>query len=392
MDRGSEQVPSDTAVDTAVETAEGDVGAAVLDEALVALDGLGPELAGGFANHGPMAADALVALGRPEDVVPFVTAYRRRLEPAPEPGQALSAGDWEGALGRFDRWADWVALFEEELAAEPFDEVTARWVPRLAPGSMAAATHGLIRTAHAVRGLLRTEEVDADAPAEASPRRSELARGLAYWAARYQEIPGPPLLVGREGVADALAGLPVLPEEAPQEWMITDQVRHLDMVATPFEQAVAALAPPDDLGAALAQLAAGGAVAYLANAGAGHEVVLVHAVTAPMALDLLLPVLNGSDRQTVFAYVWQAVAAIHTAYTPERHWAPAGDDRDGDGRAIDDRGGDDEPFDQAVLAAAAVASGDEHAIKLAEAACRAYAATGHPALPAAAIDACARLG
>ena len=359
----------------------------VMDEALAALDGFAPEFGPGLSNHGPMAAEALVALDRPEDVLPFVAAYRRRLEPGPPPGQALSADEWEGALGRFDRWADWVALFDGELDAEPFDEVTARWVPRLAPGSMAAATHGLIRTAHAVRSLLRTDGVDADEPAEPSPRRTELARALAYWAARYQEIPGPPLLVGREGVAAALSGLPVLPEEARQEWLITDQVRHLDMVATPFEQAVAALAEPPDLAAALAALAAGGAAAYLANAGGGHEVALVHAVTAPMALDLLLPVLSGSDRPTVFAYTWQAVAALHTAFAPLRG-VPEADDRDGP----DDRDGDDEPFDLAVLAAAAVASGDEHAIKLAEAAGRAYAVTGHPALPAAAADAAARLG
>ncbi|HVX19980.1 MAG TPA: hypothetical protein VHB02_01390 [Acidimicrobiales bacterium] len=377
MNPGSDQVPPDQVPPGQVLSDQ------VLDDALAALDGYGPEFGHGLANHGPMAAEALVALGRSEDVPAFVTAYRRRLRPAPPPGRALPPGEWEGALGRVDRWADWVALFDRELDAEPFDEVTARWVPRLAPGSMAAATHGLIRTAHAVRSLCRAGATPgSDRPAAPSRRRDELARGLAYWAARYQEVPGPPLLVGRDGVEAALAGLPVLPEEAPREWLIADRVRHLDMVAAPFEQAVAALAPPDDPAAALAQLAAGGAVAYLANAEDGDAVALVHAVTAPMALDLLLPVVDGADRPTVFAYAWQAVAALHACFAPRRGAPPA----------VDDRGGDDEPFDQAVLAAAAAASGDEHAIKLAEAAYRAYAATGHPALPAAAVDAASRLG
>ena len=55
-------------------------------------------------------------------------------------------------------------------------------MPRLAPGLMAAATHGWLRTAHAVRGLGRRQTPE---------RLAELARGLAYWAARYQEVPGP---------------------------------------------------------------------------------------------------------------------------------------------------------------------------------------------------------
>ncbi|HEX3947651.1 MAG TPA: questin oxidase family protein [Acidimicrobiales bacterium] len=345
-----------------------------LDEALLALDGFAPEFGPGLSNHGPMAAEALVALGRDEDVAPFVDAYRRRLVPGPRPGQPLPADQWEQALGRPDRWADWVALFDRQLADDLPAEVAARWVPRLAPGSIGAATHGLIRTAHALRSLDRAE-------VDGSPRRHELAQALAYWAVRYQELPGPPLLVGHAGVAAALAGLPVLPEEAAQEGLIADQVRHLDMVAAPFEQAVAALAPPGDLHRALAELAAGGAVAYLANAAEGDAVALVHAVTAPMALDLVLPVVRAEDRQGVFAYAWQAVASIHVAYAPRRPSA--------DVAAAGEVGHSPDP---AELVAAAVASGDEHAVKLAEAADRAHRVTGHPALPAAVADAATRLG
>jgi hypothetical protein len=338
-----------------------------LDEALVVLEGLAPEYGPGLSNHGPMAAEALVALGRPEDVAPFVAAYRLRLEPAPGPGRPLTDDEWEPALGRMDRWPDWLARFDGELADRSAGEVVAEWVPRLAPGVMGGATHGLIRTAHAWRALAAAE---ADAA-----RRHELAEGLAYWAARYLELPGPPLLVGRASVAEALAALPVLPEEAPEGTLITDRLRHLQMVGAPFEQGVASLGPPSDLSGALAALAAGGAGAYLANAGRGREVALVHTVTAPMALDLVLPALRPADRPTVFAYAWQAVAALHVtcADVRDRPEVAAG------------------PSDDEALAEAAATSGDEHAIKLVEAGRRAFARTGASALPAAAADAVTRL-
>src|SRR3569833_107091 len=51
--------------------------------------------------------------------------------------------------------------------------------PRLLPGSAAGATHGVIRVGHAVRSLLDLET---------GPRVTELAHGLAYWAARWQPL------------------------------------------------------------------------------------------------------------------------------------------------------------------------------------------------------------
>ncbi|MGH9292312.1 MAG: questin oxidase family protein, partial [Acidimicrobiales bacterium] len=47
----------------------------------------------------------------------------------------------------------------------------------------AAATHGVIRVGHAVRALLEDGEDGL--------HLDELAHGLAYWAARFQPVPGP---------------------------------------------------------------------------------------------------------------------------------------------------------------------------------------------------------
>ena len=106
------------------------------------------------------------------------------------------------------------------------------WTPRLLPGAVGAATHGLIRTGHALRAL---------GAADTPPRRLEVANGLAFWASSYQELPGPPLLIGHEGVADALADLPYLPEDAPRAALIGDRIAVLDDIADEFEQAVASL-------------------------------------------------------------------------------------------------------------------------------------------------------
>ena len=60
-----------------------------------------------------------------------------------------------------------MAFFCRQLAEAPWPAVLAEWVQRLIPGVMAAGTHGLIRTAHAVRALddaetpLRLEELAA---------------------------------------------------------------------------------------------------------------------------------------------------------------------------------------------------------------------------------------
>ncbi len=337
-----------------------------LDDALERLAGTAPEFGRGLSNHGPMAAEALVQLGRSDAVAAFVDRYRRRLEPAPVAGRPVRNDEWESALGSTVRWPDWAARFERDVAEGSPAEVLALWVPRLLPGSIAAAMHGVIRTAHAVRMVS-----SADTP----PRRRELAEALAYWAARYEELPGPPVPIGRLTVAEALAEVPYLPEEVPAGHLIGDRVRHVAEVADEFEQAVASLAPQPDLVAALVELARGGARAYLANADLGDPVALVHAVTGPMAAELLLPVLGSDDRPAAVDYAWQAVAAIHVAYAPRRGSPPVGDVP---------------PLEDVV--AAAVESGDEHAIKLVEAARRAHRRTADPTLLAAAWDAARRLG
>jgi hypothetical protein len=339
-----------------------------LDEALTVFAATAPEFGRfGLSNHGPMAAEVLGQLGHPDVIPVWVAAYGPRLDAAPPAERPLGEVDWPGALGEAGRFPAWLALFESEIADRPVAAVIEEWVPRLVPGTVGAATHGLIRTAHGLRAL-----GSVDTP----ERRVEVATGLAYWAARYQELPGPPLLIGHQDVPAALADLPYLPEETPGEFLISARVAHVADIADEFEQAVASLGPGGDSLSLLDALAVGGAQAYLRNAEEGHAVALIHAVTAPLALELVLPWLAAEDHDAALAYLWQAVAAIHVAYDIDRHAQAAGAD---DTLATD------------ALIEAALQSGDAHALKLTEAALRCYARTKEPVLLHAAADAAARL-
>src|ERR1700722_229362 len=152
----------------------------ILDESLSRLAATGPEFRGGLSNHGPMAAEAMVRLGRADDVEPWLDGYLRRLEEAPSATERITRQNWREALGDLRRVTDWELYLADQLADEPWQWVLARWWPRLLPGVAAAATHGIIRTSHAARGL---------ASSQSPERLAELAHGLAYWAAGYLGLP-----------------------------------------------------------------------------------------------------------------------------------------------------------------------------------------------------------
>src|SRR5215468_11983739 len=121
----------------------------VLDDALDRLQGTGAEVkGGGDPNHGPMAAEALVALGRADAVVKWTDRYRQALGPMPPTTAPIADENWREALGVINRLGDWAAFFRAKLAAGPWPAVFSEWVGRLVSGTVSAGSHGLIRTAH----------------------------------------------------------------------------------------------------------------------------------------------------------------------------------------------------------------------------------------------------
>jgi hypothetical protein len=141
-----------------------------------------------FSEHGPMVVETLSTLGRHEAIASWIDGYRRIYDhpKAPEPKQPINGAEeseWRGALGDQDRTTDWYLFFREKLTADSWIDVLKTWVPRLIAGYGGHLTHGLVRTAHAVRALPPDEAPNA-------LELDELARGLGYWASSYHIIGG----------------------------------------------------------------------------------------------------------------------------------------------------------------------------------------------------------
>lgn len=342
--------------------------AATIDDALDMLHRTGPDLVGGNSNHGPMVAEALCALGRPDAVLPWLEGYKRRFQDRPQTRHPLSPAGWQEALGDRSRSADWVAFFDRALAEAPWPAVLQAWVPRLIPGLMAAATHGLIRTGHAVRSL---------AASETPQRLHELAEGLGYWAARYQRLPGSPTDHHAEhSPGEAIQHVQrVHGADFEAQGAIVEQLKGLDAQPA-FVSAIDLVDTTGDLSGFLSELTATCAGIYLANPKG--LIAFVHAVTAPSALRLVAPYLTEADARHAARYAWQASAAIYAWYAtvPPPSIAnltppPAAPD---------------------ILMDRAIAAGGAHTIKFTEACLREYALNPAPVYLLAAYDAAERVG
>ncbi|MDG4816365.1 questin oxidase family protein [Micromonospora sp. WMMD956] len=345
----------------------------ILDEAYRRLHRTGPEFEGWLSNHGPMAVEALARHGHDAKVHRWLDAYLRRLDELPRGLRPID--DWRVALGDPKRAGDWLAHFDRELRERPWRDILGTWWPRLLPGIAAGATHGVIRVGHAVRAL-RADETSPD-------RRTELGQALAYWAARWQPVPGaslPPAAppVGKSGmsgengencetgVAAALAGLPRI---ADRTGGIRERLGRLPDVPG-WGSSLAALRPartPAEAQRGLAELAHRAGLDYL-RYGQAEPVMLVHAVTAPTAVLRTLPELDPGLWASSLAAAWSATAAVTAVYASPTGVAPP---------AV-------APGTPAEVFARAARHGDEHVVKLADAVLDAHATTGDERVLAAA--------
>lgn len=314
----------------------------------------------GMAVHGPMGAEALAALGEPGAVAAWADGYARRHPPidAPPASLQLDATDeasWRPALGDPGRLTDWAALFTRLLAEEPWPAVVARWVPRLVDGYGGALTHGLLRTAHAVRTV-------GAGPAPSELALGELAMGLAYWAGSYRPLPGDPRPAGTLSVPSALAAVP-RPVE-PWSPMEAGTFARMDELEG-FPQAVDALAAPTgpdplgDLSLAFASV--------LLDHPEAPATALVHTVTPVVASRALLPYVPALSAEALYARLWQVDAAIVAGFVrpgPEPGAEP--------GPARDDTRGGSVPLPD-TLVGRAVEHGDPHVVKFTEACLREHA-------------------
>jgi hypothetical protein len=343
-----------------------------LDEAYERLHRTGPEFGGdeegnnGLSNHGPMAVEVLVRRGHELDVARWVDAYLPRLEELPRPSDRITEAAWRDALGDGKRVGDWTAYFTSQVTERPWRAVLATWWPRLLPGIAAGATHGVIRVGHAVRTLLAGNQRPAAV--------TELAHGLAFWAARWRPLPGAMAPAGPLDAAAALAGVPHLPV---QRGVIASRIPKLGELPG-WSTSVASLRPAaddTDVQARLTDLIDAATVRYLIHAH-GSPVLLVHTATAPNAVLHTLPALPRELWRPSLAAVWSASAAIVAMYEPAaaapRTELPAAPEADDPAAEVVER---------------AAAHGDEHVIKFADTAAEVYARTGDTDALAAAVHA-----
>jgi hypothetical protein len=287
----------------------------------------GPEYADGLSNHRPMALLALHRLGADDArLASWAAGYEQRHAlPAAPPQQPWPPGDpWPDRRGDIAAWPAYRSLFAEWIEHEGATGLLQQILPSLLPGCSAAAFHGPIRVAAAVR----------------SGHLGELADALAYWACRWQALG--PLPAGDGPEADPAALLRRVPAGRSTRPLI--MLRMLDAARAPGVQAaIAQLRVDAALPERLARLSA---EAYAAS---GNFTAL-HLVTGCHALRVLLRFVDDDDRLPALRAVWQAwaVAVVAARLKP----APAVPLR---------------PWPE--LEAGARASEDEHVIKLVEA-CR----------------------
>jgi Questin oxidase-like len=339
-----------------------------IDEAYSIFARTGPEYGGGLSNHGPMAAEAIAALGRPDAVLQWTTRYAKRLDAHPSASSRISEADWRAVLGKEKRVADWIAFFDESLTDAPWRVVLQKWVARLAPGIAAAAFHGVLRTAHAARSL-----GDRETP----QRIHELAEGLGYWAASYQALPG-----SLDGPHDTLPSHAIESvERMPMErrkvgGFLTDGIAQL-ATFPPFNKLLGTVDTRGDLPALLSDLTETFARVYVKNAVSfGGVIAFIHCVTGTRAVRNLAPYIDDATARAAARYAWQAAAGLYVAFgvaAPPRDEPATGDFRAGE---LIDR---------------ALANADEHAIKFTEACIHEHALNPKPVYLAAAAHAISAL-
>jgi hypothetical protein len=332
----------------------------VLLDALQRLHDTGPEFDGFLANHGPMAAEALIRIGGSDAVAAWVDDYLPRLGPAPGVVRGISDTDWREHLGDARLVGDWISYLRLQARDLSWSDLLLRWWPRLLPGMAASATHGVIRTAHAVRSLRsageRTDALLVD----------ELVHGLALWAARYQTLPGNPRLEGGFDAVTATTRLPRLDPAVPSEGPgIVGRLRSLHRLPRLGEglDAWGASSVPD---LALDELI--GAASRVLAARSDTPIAFCHAVTAPAAVRLVLPVLPPDVQRASVAASWQVVGGIVAAFASPRMSAEAA------------AAGTDAAPSVEQLAGRAIEHGDEHVIKLTEAVAREFRRSADPTL------------
>lgn len=295
----------------------------------------GPEYGPALSSHVPMVIEALDRLGFESAIAPYVTAWLPRLRSI-DPSR-------DAELARFPALRERALSVVAELGAVG---ALGHYAERIFPGLHGAAFHGVIRVGHAMRATLR-EPTDAT--------RAELASALAYAEVRAAE----PLMRGdvtafggRDALVDVLESLPATKVSARgRVGLITADFAARLGDGADLRQALLRVKLPSDP-EVLARDLLRAALALFVH-GERHpsaSFVLLHGLTATDAVVSLAAHLEPEAAWASLSRMAVALVALRSAYVVGMIKASSAAT---------------EPFETWV--GRAVASGDDHAIKLAAA-------------------------
>ncbi len=299
---------------------------------------LPPEYRDHLTNHMPMALYALQSLGAsPERLQEFYTRYARRFQglPAPVAVPAPAGTDWRALRGQDHAYSELLAYFTDLVGRQSVEETLRLVLPDLMSGVAAAAFHGAIRTAYAVK----------------AGHAGELAAGLTYWAWRWQALETPPVadnvLAFEPWAARLLQESTDWRSDGPLISIRMDEASRSEV----YRALAGALVPATSLAGRIAELSTLAVDRYSAN----PNFTVLHMVTGLWALRTLSPWIADTEAaQTILAHNF--VAAYMAAHVKPRPVPPAMPTQNWD-----------------AVIAAAIASDDDHVIKLVHA-CREEAA------------------
>jgi hypothetical protein len=249
-----------------------------------------PEFGGGLTNHQSMALVALAELGADGPALrKFARRYDRHLEPMRARGAAVAYAEIDRVLGERTALLGLVDALAQELRTRGRDDVLREVLPKLWPSVGAAAYHGVIRTAYAVRR---------------SADDLELAHALAYWATHATPLrPLPRTHGAARDVAAVVAGALAREELRVDRGGLIDHRMREAATKPGFDDVVAALAIDDETPAALA------AAALRLYLGTGDFTTL-HGVTGTHAVRVLAPWTRDEDVVARWHWQWLLSAAL----------------------------------------------------------------------------------
>ncbi|SHF20396.1 Protein of unknown function [Kaistia soli DSM 19436] len=246
-----------------------------------------------LANHVPMILVAMNRLGSDDArLAEWLAMYRRvkGLVPMPPRVAPIARENWLDHLGDRSREADYRDLMMAEVRRLGIDDAIHAYVPTLIPGIGASALHCLMRLAY---GVLRMDP-------------NEVGTAIGYWCATYLKMPqatgAAPSTDDPGAVLAAASAIPDMHALEPE----TDLLWHTIRAAGEAP----GFAPVVDLLEIRSDCLARMASTSLALFAATMDFSALHAVTGTHWVRLVSPHLPAADRPRIIRHFWQIIASL----------------------------------------------------------------------------------